>query len=107
MPEARKFLSGYGLVSGRKIGGFTLKKSSTTHKAKVRWHYYIYDVTLVFENNGSLTQTLLNSLKVSNKTMKGIRNPYSCNLHSPVISSQSKENITVKMSGECKRIYKN
>lgn len=107
MPNAKQFLKGFGLQKGLEIAEYTLKDIQIQHIEVVRYHQYLYPISLTFEGNGNSDQ-LVGELRKMTSDSKIIYtsygNPYSCNIRGWYIKSKSGNQVVIATEGDATRI---
>lgn len=90
MPNANKFLSGFGLTKGFHLAGYILSEVSSTHVTIKRYQEYRYDITLIFTkldnvSNVSYEQLYTQLLPIISEEhiIYGVSNPYRCVIDEP------------------------
>ena len=109
MPTADKFLKGFNLVPGTKLGGYTLLEATSTHETIIRYQEYLYHITLVFRgdkvaDHDQLFKDLMSEIS-KEPIVYGVRNPYRCKIDTPVSALRDENgDIIVELTGHAYRI---
>jgi hypothetical protein len=110
MPHAAEFLSGFGLIQGHQVDGYTLISAHSTHESISRYQEYKYKITLQFRNDGSGDYNKLfyslSAIIGQEHIIYGVRNPYRCVIDPPQhgdIIEEPDRSITVHLLGHSYR----
>jgi hypothetical protein len=111
MPNPSQFLAGFDLVPGHTFDGFTLKTATADEHTISRYHEYSYDIVLTFDKTTPLANQTnlnlaLNVLTRDSRSIKAIRNYYTCTIETPQLSdftSDGKGGFIVKLKGHGSR----
>lgn len=111
MPEPREFLKGFGLIPGKKFGGYKIISAEASHHAVERYKEYDYSINLDLEGSGS-HDTLIKEI---NNFISGNRiihtrwgNPYECSIKSitkiSIHMDGNSNKISIHMDGKSYRV---
>ena len=113
MPNVQEYQSGFGILDGTKIDGYTIRVISMVHQQVVRWNRYSYpsQIELYTNTPSSLNQAnqalqLLSSLLVRQKIIRTESGrPYLCtNAITATHISDDHQHINIMFTGEAVRV---
>lgn len=111
MPVLKKYLSGFLMKEGGKLAGFLLEKATGSHKTITRYRKYEYPIVLTYVRlaGTSTSAQLLAEVKKLTKSKRTIYtrygNPYSCHFGTPYIAEEKDNQVIIKTTGGCTRIF--
>lgn len=111
MPNPSQFLAGFDLTTGHDFNGFTLTSATADEHTISRYHDYSYDIILKFDKTKPLANQTdlilaLNVLTRDSRSIKAIRNFYTCTIIAPQLSdftADGKGGFIVKLQGHATR----
>lgn len=111
MPYPSQFLAGFDLIVGHDFNGFTLTSATADEHTISRYHEYSYDIILKFDKvkplaNQTDLNLALNILTRESRSIKAIRNFYTCTIATPHpgdFTADGKGGFIVKLRGYATR----
>jgi hypothetical protein len=107
MPEAHKFISGFGIHIHMNIAGYSLEHMQVDHITVTRYREYQYPIALHFDGSGNVSQ-LISEIK---RMISGSRiinsnygNPYQCNIDYQGYTNEGNGRIRVDLLGHSYRV---